>query len=127
MKNSRKLRFRREIKVLYNQFVPLHTRAMPHQTEQALLVMDVQAAIVRRVRDGEAYIARVRTAVDFAHARGVPVIYVVVGFRDGHKDYRITVLSDLCADTDAEVHNVLINKVFPRQADVVSAAEWMKG
>ena len=41
------------------------------------------------------------------------------------KDYRITVLSDLCADTDAEVHNVLITKVFPRQSDVISSAQWM--
>ena len=180
----------------------------PDRTDQALLVMDVQPGIVGRLRDGDAYVSRVRTAVDSAHARGIPVIYVVVGFRDGapevsprnkafsnavkqgaafgdaqpaippgsgdvvvvkrrvsaftgsdlevvlrakgvqhlvlagiatsgvvlstlreaaDKDYRLTVLSDLCADTDAEVHNVLMNKVFPRQAEVVSSAEWMKG
>ncbi|VVB94389.1 Peroxyureidoacrylate/ureidoacrylate amidohydrolase RutB [uncultured archaeon] len=29
------------------------------------------------------------------------------------KDFQLTVLSDLCADTDPEVHSVLINKVFP--------------
>jgi nicotinamidase-related amidase len=40
------------------------------------------------------------------------------------KDYRLTVLADLCADTDAEVHSVLTGKVFPRQARVMSAAEW---
>ena len=40
------------------------------------------------------------------------------------KDYRCTVLADLCADTDAEVHAVLTGKVFPRQARVVNAAEW---
>lgn len=42
------------------------------------------------------------------------------------KDYRLTVLADLCADTDAEVHSVLIGKVFPRQARVTSAAEWLE-
>ena len=42
------------------------------------------------------------------------------------KDYRITVLADLCADTDPEVHAVLTNKVFPRQARVISAAEWLE-
>jgi len=42
------------------------------------------------------------------------------------KDYRLTVLSDLCADTDGEVHSLLMNKVFPRQADVVVSSEWMK-
>jgi nicotinamidase-related amidase len=40
------------------------------------------------------------------------------------KDYRCTVLADLCADTDAEVHAVLAGKVFPRQARVMNAAEW---
>ena len=41
------------------------------------------------------------------------------------KDYRCTVLADLCADTDAEVHAVLTGKVFPRQARVMSAGDWM--
>jgi nicotinamidase-related amidase len=41
------------------------------------------------------------------------------------KDYRLTVLADLCADTDPEVHTVLTGKVFPRQARVMSAAEWV--
>jgi len=40
------------------------------------------------------------------------------------KDYRLTVLADLCADSDAEVHAVLVNKVFPRQARVLNMAEW---
>jgi nicotinamidase-related amidase len=40
------------------------------------------------------------------------------------KDYRLTVLSDACADMDPEVHAVLLNKVFPRQADVLTTAEW---
>src|SRR6185437_10283358 len=39
-------------------------------------------------------------------------------------DYRLTVLEDCCADADAEVHRVLTTKVFPRQAEVLSAAEW---
>ena len=40
------------------------------------------------------------------------------------KDYKLTVLSDLCADFDDEVHAVLINKIFPRQAAVMTAAQW---
>jgi len=40
------------------------------------------------------------------------------------KDYQVTVLSDLCADMDSEVHRVLLEKVFPRQAAVVTTAEW---
>jgi nicotinamidase-related amidase len=39
-------------------------------------------------------------------------------------DYGLTVLSDCCADGDDEVHRILLTKVFPRQADVLTAAEW---
>jgi nicotinamidase-related amidase len=35
-------------------------------------------------------------------------------------DYRMLVLSDVCADQDPEVHRVLMEKVFPRQADVIA-------
>lgn len=178
------------------------------ESDQALLVMDVQGGVVGRITDSDAYVARVRSAVESAHKREIPVIYVIVGFRPGapevsarnkafsnalrqgatfpdpqpvipprdgdvvvlkrrvsafagsdlevvlrakniqhlvlagiatsgvvlstireaaDKDYRLTVLSDLCADMDAEVQSVLMNKIFPRQADVVSSTEWMKG
>ncbi len=39
-------------------------------------------------------------------------------------DYKITVLSDGCADGDPEVQNVLMTKVFPMQATVTTVAEW---
>src|SRR6266480_3668241 len=40
------------------------------------------------------------------------------------KDYQLTVLADCCADGDEEVHRVLISKIFPRQAEVITAEEW---
>jgi nicotinamidase-related amidase len=40
------------------------------------------------------------------------------------KDYILTVLSDCCADRDEEVHRVLTTKIFPRQAEVMTAEEW---
>src|ERR1700761_643017 len=40
-------------------------------------------------------------------------------------DYRLIVLADACADRDEEVHRVLIDKVFPRQALVTSAEDWL--
>jgi nicotinamidase-related amidase len=40
------------------------------------------------------------------------------------KDYALTVLSDACLDADPEVHRVLVEKVFPRQADVMTVKEW---
>jgi nicotinamidase-related amidase len=38
-------------------------------------------------------------------------------------DYDLTVLRDACGDGDDEVHRVLTEKVFPRQATVAAAAE----
>jgi len=40
------------------------------------------------------------------------------------RDFRITVLADACSDGDEEVHRVLTEKVFPRQADVTSVDAW---
>lgn len=40
------------------------------------------------------------------------------------KDYLLTVLSDACLDNDAEAHNVLLNKVFPRSAEVLTTSGW---
>ncbi|GMA62024.1 hypothetical protein GCM10025859_24640 [Alicyclobacillus fastidiosus] len=42
------------------------------------------------------------------------------------KDFVIQVLSDACADPDAEVHRVLTEKVFPRQADVLTVDDWIE-
>jgi nicotinamidase-related amidase len=39
-------------------------------------------------------------------------------------DFGLTVLSDACVDGDPEVHRVLTEKVFPRQAEVLTTAEW---
>ncbi len=41
------------------------------------------------------------------------------------RDYRLTVLADACLDRDDEVHRVLTETVFPRQADVVTVDEWV--
>lgn len=39
------------------------------------------------------------------------------------RDYRVYVLSDGVADFDADVHDVLLNKVFGRRATVIDSAE----
>jgi nicotinamidase-related amidase len=49
---------------------------------------------------------------------------VLSAVRDGHdRDYRLVVVSDLCADHDDEAHSFLLERIFPRQADVVTTAE----
>jgi nicotinamidase-related amidase len=39
-------------------------------------------------------------------------------------DFDLVVLSDACADADPEVHRVLLTKVFPKQAAVMTADAW---
>ena len=38
-------------------------------------------------------------------------------------DYRLLVVGDCCSDRDEETHRVLLEKVFPRQATITTAAE----
>ena len=182
---------------------------MPSSNENsALLVMDLQPAALDRISDKDAYLARVRTTVEAARRKAVPIRFVVVGFRPGmpevsprnqvfaaykkqppamlidprpaltpedgdlvitkrrvsaftgsdlevvlrsgdvqhlvlcgiatsgvvlstlreaaDKDYRLTVLADLCADPDPEVHRLLLEKVFVRQAAVVTGEQWLE-
>ena len=53
--------------------------------DTALLVMDVQQAITDRHPDPD-YLPRLRSAIDAARSAGIPVVYVVVGFRPGHPE-----------------------------------------
>ena len=39
------------------------------------------------------------------------------------RDYRLFVLADGCADTDQSIHDFLMQKIFPRQATILSIAE----
>lgn len=41
-------------------------------------------------------------------------------------DYTLTVLSDACLDNDPEVHRILMDTVFPRQAAVVTVDAWTR-
>lgn len=40
-------------------------------------------------------------------------------------DYTLTVIEDCCADRDEEVHQVLTRKVFPNQAQVIKAGDFI--
>ncbi|MBO8185099.1 cysteine hydrolase family protein [Streptomyces spirodelae] len=40
-------------------------------------------------------------------------------------DFGLTVLADACLDTDPEVHQMLIDRLFPRWAEVVTVEDWL--
>jgi nicotinamidase-related amidase len=41
-------------------------------------------------------------------------------------DYRVVVIQDCCSDLDPALHACLVEKVFPRQGSVLSAAEYLE-
>jgi nicotinamidase-related amidase len=41
-------------------------------------------------------------------------------------DYRVAVIADCCADLDAELHGTLLNRLFPRRAEVMAASDFVK-
>lgn len=84
---------------------------------------------VRKTRVGafsttDLHIRLEAVAVDTLVLTGVYTSGVVLStVREAHDlDYRIIVLSDGCADPDPEVHAFLVDRIFPKQASVCTAA-----
>jgi hypothetical protein len=83
----------------------------------ALLLMDLQNGALSSIADTAELIdcsGRARAAADAAG--------LLVDGSCGTHDYRLLVLADCCADPDADVHEILMTKVFPRRADVTDTA-----
>lgn len=132
----------RGIRVVY--VVVAFRRGAPEASERfrAYAAALVDAQPVMRPADGDVVVAKKRVSAfagsdlevllrtnDIRHLVlcGIATSGVVLStLREAaDKDYTLTVLSDLCADLDDEVHRVLLEKVFPKQATVVTAAEWI--
>jgi nicotinamidase-related amidase len=65
--------------------------------------------------------ARLRAAgVDTLVLAGLSTSGVVLSaVRDAHdRDYRLVVLADLCGDPEPDIHDFLVGRIFPRQAEV---------
>ena len=62
--------------------------------------------------------------VDVLLLAGISTSGVVLSaVRDAHdRDYRLVVISDLCADPEPDVHDFLLERIFPRQAEVIDSA-----
>jgi nicotinamidase-related amidase len=63
--------------------------------------------------------------VDILILAGISTSGVVLStVRDASdRDYRVLVLADATADPDPEVHEFLTERIFPRQADVITVAD----
>src|ERR1035438_9901520 len=54
--------------------------------QTALLVMDLQAATVGMLKESDKLLAPLNKAIQKARSTGIPVIYIVVGFRKGYPE-----------------------------------------
>ena len=61
------------------------------------------------------------TLILFGIATGGVVLATCVQAFDA--DYRLVVIKDCCADSDADLHTCLVDRCFPRIASVVTASE----
>lgn len=88
--------------------------------------------VVRKVRHGAMSTTNLHEqlqerGIDTLVLAGIATSGVVLStVRDAaDKDYRIFVLEDLCLDGDPEVHQVLMEKVFPRQTWVINSSQFL--
>lgn len=89
-------------------------------SRSALLVMDVQNMIVSRFADAT-YAPRLAGAIATARSAGIPVIYVVIGFRPGHPEVspRNKMFAGVAARALADQANGILADVAPQDGDVV--------
>lgn len=86
----------------------------------ALLVMDVQEAVVARYPDA-GYLGRLRAAIDKGRAAGVPIVYVTVGFRAGGPEISAgnLIFGRLAGSPYAGMPNPIHPDVAPQQDEIV--------
>jgi len=65
----------------------------------------------------------IETIVLFGIATSGVVLSTLLEASD--KDYRLVVISDCCADRDAELHTTLVERLFPTRAEVITAEEFV--
>src|SRR5215472_279018 len=62
----------------------------------------------------------IHTLVLFAISTGGAVLSTLLEAFDA--DYRVLVIADCCADTDLELHEILLRRMFPARGEVISAS-----
>jgi nicotinamidase-related amidase len=65
----------------------------------------------------------IETLVLFGIATSGVVLSTLLQAADA--DYRLVVIKDCCADLDPDLHNCLLDKLFPKQAHVLAATEFL--
>lgn len=101
---------------------------MEQKKNAALLVMDMQDAILGRLPDRAGLLVNTANAIGAARAAGIPVIYVVVTFRAGapevssrNKSFGAMVNPEMWTDEFVQQWSQINADVAPKAGDVVVA------
>jgi len=101
----------------------IHQRVAPLNDEVVITKSRVNAFagtdLEQVLRAGE-----IDTLIMFGIATSGVVLSTALHASDA--DFRLIIISDCCADLDAEVHACLTEKVFPRRARVLTASEFLQ-
>lgn len=94
------------------------------QTHTALLVMDMQAAILRMLTDASGLVSNVATAIIHARKNKIPVIYVTVGFRPGLPELNpnnkgFAASKERFANADLNEFMKIESAVAPQDGDII--------
>ena len=65
----------------------------------------------------------IETIVLFGIATSGVVLSTLLEASD--KDYRLVVIADCCADLDTEIHRVLLERLFPTRAEIITAEDFV--
>jgi nicotinamidase-related amidase len=66
---------------------------------------------------------QIETVVLFGIATSGVVLSTLLHACDA--DYNVAVIADCCADLDADLHAVLLNRLFPQRAEILTSAEFV--
>jgi nicotinamidase-related amidase len=94
------------------------------QQNTALLILDVQEAIVKMLKDSTSLIKSIKKAIQAARNYKIPVIYVVIGFRKGYPDVSpnnksFSVLKNRTQNLYTEEGIKVHASITPEQGDVI--------
>jgi len=96
----------------------------PEFQQSALLIMDMQAGIVRNLPNASIHLAKATEAIATARQLHIPIIYVVVGFRDGMPEISthnkgFSSLRERLTGADMSQFMAVVPELAPQDGDVV--------
>ena len=90
----------------------------------ALLVMDVQGAIVKMINEETPFFDALKKAIKSARSSKMPVIYIVIGFRNGYPEMSpnnksFNILKSAGMDLVSEEATKIHQSIAPEEEDIV--------